>query len=222
MSKAGILVESHCRHSGPHVLVGSTATGKKSVLLSSEAPCVPARNVRQFVEVLLNSGDQGTPSAVRNYFSTRLDGNELDPRRKTAIHLATADLFANVGNDLITAHRSPRIRRNSWPWNRILVEGLLSAASAPSFRSQHAATVWRGGVRGFQCNRSGRWRKRPDRQRTAPTYQRGEPLAPFIENLRPSSHQPGRSFATSEPAADHLANRFFRCRRRSTTAWSNW
>ena len=34
------------------------------MLLSTEAPCVPARNMRQFLELLLERGDKETASAI--------------------------------------------------------------------------------------------------------------------------------------------------------------
>ena len=85
MSKAGILVESHADILDRMFWAEVPEAGKKSVLLSSEAPCVPPRNVRQFVEELLERGDKDTAGAIlRNYFNC-LDAKEAEPRRKTAI-----------------------------------------------------------------------------------------------------------------------------------------
>ena len=58
MSKAGILVESHADILDRMFWAEVPESGKKSVLLSNEAPCVPPRNVRQFVEVLLERDDK--------------------------------------------------------------------------------------------------------------------------------------------------------------------
>ena len=56
MGKAGILVESHADILDRMFWAEVPEAGKKSVLMSNEAPCVPPRNVRQFVEVLLERG----------------------------------------------------------------------------------------------------------------------------------------------------------------------
>jgi hypothetical protein len=48
------------RYPGPDVLGGSAGVGQEDVLLSHEAPCVPPRNLRQFVEVLLDRDDKET------------------------------------------------------------------------------------------------------------------------------------------------------------------
>ncbi|HMH00388.1 MAG TPA: hypothetical protein VK555_03190, partial [Terriglobales bacterium] len=102
MSKAGILVESHADILDRMFWAEVPEAGKKSVLLSNEAPCVPARNVRQFVELLLQRGDKETATSIlQNYFSC-LDLKDAEPRRRTAIGLAQlADLFAGPGGDLL-------------------------------------------------------------------------------------------------------------------------
>ena len=58
MNKAGILVESHADILDRMFWAEVPEAGKKSVLMSHEAPCVPARNLRQFVEVLLEREDK--------------------------------------------------------------------------------------------------------------------------------------------------------------------
>src|SRR5205085_371079 len=67
-----------------------------------EAPCVPPRNVRQFVEVLLERGDnEAADSILRNYFNC-LDAKDTEPRKKIATGLAQlADLYPGPGGDLM-------------------------------------------------------------------------------------------------------------------------
>ena len=57
MSKAGILVESHADILDRMFWAEIPEQGKKSVLLSNEAACVPPRNIRQFVELLFERED---------------------------------------------------------------------------------------------------------------------------------------------------------------------
>ena len=112
MSKAGILVESHADILDRMFWAEVPEAGKKSVLLSNEAPCVPPRNVRQFVEVLLERGDKETADGIlRNYLNC-LDAKESDTRRKIATGLSQlADLFAASGGELM-AHCDPQNRRS--------------------------------------------------------------------------------------------------------------
>src|SRR3954447_7981564 len=84
MNKAGILVESHADILDRMFWAEVPEAGKKSVLLSHEAPCVPPRNVRQFVEILLDRGDKETASAILLNYLNCLDVKEAEPRRKIA------------------------------------------------------------------------------------------------------------------------------------------
>ena len=104
MSKAGMLIESHADILDRMFWAEVPEAGKKSVLLSGEAPCVPPRNIRQFVEEMLDRGDKDTAGAIlRNYVGC-LGVNEVEPRRKTAIGLGQlADLFSSAGGDVLGA-----------------------------------------------------------------------------------------------------------------------
>jgi len=100
MSKAGILVESHADILDRMFWSEVPESGKKSVLLSHEAPCVPPRNLRQFVEVLLDRDDQQGAAEILNNYSSCLAAKEAEPRRRTAIGLSQlADLYARLGGE---------------------------------------------------------------------------------------------------------------------------
>jgi hypothetical protein len=102
MSKAGILVESHADILDRMFWAEIPDAGKKSVLLSSEAACVPPRNIRQFLEVLFERGDNDMASKILSSYGKGLDAKEAEPRRKTAIGLAQlADLYAKAPDELM-------------------------------------------------------------------------------------------------------------------------
>src|SRR3979411_2229849 len=104
MSKAGILVESHADILDRMFWAEVPESGKKSVLMSHEAPCVPPRNLRQFVEVLLDREDKETATAILNNYFVCLSAKELEPRRKTAIGLSQlADLYSRLGGETMGA-----------------------------------------------------------------------------------------------------------------------
>ena len=66
--------------------------------MSHEAPCVPPRNLRQFVEVLLDRDDKQSATDILNNYSSCLSARETEPRRRTAIGLSQlADLYARLG-----------------------------------------------------------------------------------------------------------------------------
>jgi hypothetical protein len=98
MSKAGILVESHADILDRMFWAEVPEAGKKSVLMSNEAPCVPPRNLRQFVEMLLERDDKQSAAEILNNYSNCLSAKEAEPRRKTAIGLSqVADLYSRLG-----------------------------------------------------------------------------------------------------------------------------
>jgi hypothetical protein len=100
MNKAGILVESHADILDRMFWAEVPESGKKTVLLSHEAPCVPPRNLRQFVEVLLDRDEKQPAEEILNNYSSCLANKEQEPRRKTAIGISqVADLYARLGGD---------------------------------------------------------------------------------------------------------------------------
>jgi len=104
MGKAGILVESHADILDRMFWAEVPEAGKKSVLLSGEAACVPPRNIRQFVEVLLERGDHELAAKILTNYCGCLEAKEPDPRRKTAIGLSQiADLYASATDEVMPA-----------------------------------------------------------------------------------------------------------------------
>ena len=97
MSKAGIMVESHADILDRMFWAEIPEQGKKSVLLSNEAACVPPRNIRQFVELLFEREDDELAGKILQNYCSGLDAKDPEPRRKTATGLAQlADLFADA------------------------------------------------------------------------------------------------------------------------------
>jgi predicted XRE-type DNA-binding protein len=99
--------------------------GKKSVLLSGEAACVPPRNIRQFVELLLERGDHDLASKILANYCGCLDSKDVEPRRKTAIGLAQiADLYASAPSDVMPnaiAQLGEKVRKETDPEMQSLV-----------------------------------------------------------------------------------------------------
>jgi len=130
MSKAGILVESHADILDRMFWAEVPEAGKRSVLLSAEAACVPSRNIRQFVELLLKRGDRELASKILANYCGCLDAREPEPRRKTAIGVSQiADLYASVSDEVMPnaiAMLAAKLGRETDPE----IQSLLSAAYA--------------------------------------------------------------------------------------------
>lgn len=218
MDKAGILVESHADILDRMFWAEVPDAGKKSVLMSDEAACVPARNVRQFVELLVASGDtEGATSILRNYVGC-LDAKDAAPRRKTAIGLSQlADLFAALGAELLGASvrkvgetlgnepdpelqsllNAAFVRLSAEACNRRLYGALIEVCGSMEFLAQRRPVL------------AAELRPRVGVDSRLPEFIEEALCAPAVPAdlmlvLRKSS----------QAAAEHLADRFFRCMRR--------
>jgi hypothetical protein len=218
MSKAGILVESHADILDRMFWAEVPEAGKKSVLLSSEAPCVPPRNIRQFLEVLIERGDLETATAILTNYSSCLTAKDAEPRRKAAIGLSQlADLFAAPGIDLIgpVVHKiGDALVRDPDPE----VQSLLSAAfvrlsSEAGNRKQYSAlSEVCGAIENVASQRPAMANE------LRPRIGVENRLPEFIEEALRLPQVPADLILvlrrSSQAAVEHLADRFFRCMRR--------
>jgi hypothetical protein len=218
MSKAGILVESHADILDRMFWAEVPEEGKKSVLLSAEAACVPSRNIRQYVELLLERGDKQTVTDILKNYSTCLKTREVEPRRKTAVGLSQlADLFATPGIDLIgpTIHQAGEALVKEPDAE---VQSLLSAAfvrlSSEANNRKHFSAL------NDVCAALDDLAK--ERPATAndlrPRIGVENRIPEFIEEALRMEQVPADLLSvlrrTFPASVEHLADRFFRCMRR--------
>ncbi|MGA7400782.1 MAG: HEAT repeat domain-containing protein [Candidatus Sulfotelmatobacter sp.] len=218
MNKAGILVESHADILDRMFWAEVPESGKKTVLLSHEAPCVPPRNVRQFVEVLLDRDDKQASAEILNNYSGSLTNKEADSRRKTAIGLSQlADLYARLGGEAMGG----AIRKVS---EQLCVEkdpelqSLLSAAfvrlsqEASEARNYQAVNEVCSGMELLLQQRPvmvNDLRPRVGVENRIPEFiEEALRLDPIPADLLVVLRR------TCQSGAEHLADRFFRCMRR--------
>jgi hypothetical protein len=218
MNKAGILVESHADILDRMFWAEVPESGKKTVLLSNEAPCVPPRNLRQFVEVLLDRDDKQTAAEILNNYSGCVVSKDQEPRRKTAIGLSQlADLYARLGGEAMGAaiHKvSEQLCVEKDPE----LQSLLSAAfvrlsqEASEAKNYQAVNEVCAGMEMLLQQRPvmvNDLRPRVGVENRIPEFieeaLRYEPVpADLLQVLR----------RTCQSGAEHLADRFFRCMRR--------
>jgi hypothetical protein len=218
MNKAGILVESHADILDRMFWAEVPESGKKTVLLSNEAPCVPPRNLRQFVEVLLDRDDKQTSAEILNNYSACVVSKEQEPRRKTAIGLSQlADLYARLGGEAMgtAIHKvSEQLCVEKDPE----LQSLLSAAfvrlsqEASEAKNYQAVNEVCTGMEMLLQQRPvmvNDLRPRVGVENRIPEFieeaLRYEPApADLLQVLR----------RTCQSGAEHLADRFFRCMRR--------
>jgi hypothetical protein len=218
MSKAGILVESHADILDRMFWAEVPESGKKSVLLSHEAPCVPPRNLRQFVEVLLERDDKQSAGEILNNYTSCLGAKDTEPRRRTAIGLSQlADLYARLGGQPM----GQAVRKLS---EQLIVEkdaelqSLLSAAfvrlsqEASAAKNYAAVNEVCAGMEHISMERPvliNDLRPRVGVENRLPEFiEEAVQLNPIPPELLSILRR------TTQSGAEHLADRFFRCMRR--------
>ncbi|HKH99400.1 MAG TPA: HEAT repeat domain-containing protein [Candidatus Sulfotelmatobacter sp.] len=218
MSKAGILVESHADILDRMFWAEVPESGKKSVLMSHEAPCVPPRNIRQFVEVLLDREDNQSAEEVLNNYSSCLTAKDIESRRRTAIGISQlADLYSRLGGQalgLAIRRLSEQLVADKDPELQSLLSAAFVRLSQESSASKNYAAVNEVCV-GMELVGV----QRPVlMNELRPRVGVENRLPEFIEEALRLDSMPADLLAvlrrTCQSGAEHLADRFFRCMRR--------
>ena len=98
LADAGVIVESTAELLDRQFWAAVPERGKRAVLTSSEAWCIPARNLKQYVEELIRNGDEKTALAILQNYASCLQSDEFEARRRSAIGIADlADVYASLG-----------------------------------------------------------------------------------------------------------------------------
>ena len=218
MSKAGIMVESHSDILDRTFWSELPESSKKKALQSEDAACVPARNVRQYVELLLERGDRESASAILLNYAASVTSKDPEYRSRVADGISQlADLFAVCATGALgetTQKLGDALAREANPE----IEALLSAAfvrlsSEAAHRKQYRAIAQ-------TCEPWNTWRVcRPALERDLRSRIGVEGRLPdFIEDaLSQASFNPdlvGVLRRNSKASAEHLADRFFRSMKR--------
>jgi antitoxin component HigA of HigAB toxin-antitoxin module len=218
MNKAGILVESHADILDRMFWAEVPESGKKTVLLSNEAPCVPPRNLRQFVEVLLDREDKQTSAEILNNYSGCVTSRDAEPRRKTAIGLSQlADLYARLGGEAM-AGAIRKVTQQICVEKDPELQSLLSAAFVRLSQEACEAKNYQA-VNEVCAAMETLLQQRPVMVNDLrPRVGVENRIPEFIEEALRSDPMPEELLLilrrTCQSGAEHLADRFFRCMRR--------
>jgi hypothetical protein len=102
LSEAGIIIESHREILDRQFWAAVPESGKRAVLLSEEAWCIPPRNVQSFVAELIEQGDVAEAISILQNYAACAESDELDARKKTAVGLSElAELYAKADPRLL-------------------------------------------------------------------------------------------------------------------------
>ena len=102
MTEAGLLVESHREILDRQFWAAVPESGKKAVLLSHEAWCIPPRNVQSYVGELIEHGNIAEAIDILQNYAACAESEETDARKKTAVGLSEmAELYAKADPKLL-------------------------------------------------------------------------------------------------------------------------
>ncbi len=128
MSEAGMLVETHREILDRQFWAAVPESGKRAVLLSHEAWCIPPRNVQSYVGELIEQGNIAEAISILQNYAACAESEETDARKKTAVGLSEmAELYAKADPKLLgEALRHLGLRLSVEQDSE--VQGLVSAA----------------------------------------------------------------------------------------------
>jgi hypothetical protein len=100
LAKAGVSVESQADVLDRQFWAAVPESGKRNVLTSPEAWCVPPRNVQQYVNELLARGESETAGNVLSKYASCVRSKDPEARRKAAIGLGQlAGLYSKTASE---------------------------------------------------------------------------------------------------------------------------
>ena len=103
MSEAGLLVQSHREILDRQFWAAVPESGKRAVLLSGEAWCIPPRNVQSYVSELIEHGNIAEAVSILQNYAACADSEDADARKKTAVGLSEmAELYAKADPRLLS------------------------------------------------------------------------------------------------------------------------
>lgn len=103
MGKAGILAESHADILDRAFWAQVPEHGKRTVLLSEDAWCIPPRNIRSYLEdVLVQRHDIPLVVSILRNYAQGVKNADVEARRKTATGLSDlAEMYGKIGQGLL-------------------------------------------------------------------------------------------------------------------------
>ncbi|HZS71027.1 MAG TPA: hypothetical protein VFA13_04255 [Candidatus Acidoferrum sp.] len=128
MAEAGMLVETHREILDRQFWAAVPESGKRAVLLSGEAWCIPPKNVQSYVAGLIEQGNVAEAISILQNYAACAESDEVDARKKTAVGLSElAELYAKADPRLLSeAMRHLGLRLSVEQDQEI--QGLVSAA----------------------------------------------------------------------------------------------
>ncbi len=103
MSRAGMMVETHADILDRQFWAAVPEAGKRSVLLSPDAWCIPPRNISSYLDEVLKSGNEQLADRILLNYVTGLHCPDSEGRRKTALGIVQLAHHYGRSNQVLQA-----------------------------------------------------------------------------------------------------------------------
>jgi hypothetical protein len=219
MASAGMSVESHADLLDRQFWAAVPESGKRAVLTSPEAWCIPPRNVQQYVEELLMRGESDAAANVLLKYASCVKNKDPEARKKAAIGLGQlAELYSRAANQKLQDALS-QIGQQLLAEKDPELQTLLSAAFVRLSQEAAQRRYYRA-VQQALDSLSDLEEQRPTWvQSLRPRIGVENRLSDFIEEALTAETMPeglaGVLMRVPESAAEHLATRLSRAGRRT-------
>jgi hypothetical protein len=102
MSDAGLLIESHREILDRQFWAAVPESGKRAVLLSEEAWCIPPKNIQSYVNDLIKQGNVAEAVSILQNYAACAESEDSEGRKKAAAGLSQlAELYTKIDPKLL-------------------------------------------------------------------------------------------------------------------------
>jgi hypothetical protein len=99
LASAGVSIETHADVLDRQFWAAVPESGKRAVLMSPEAWCIPPRNLQSYVEELLKRGDSAAVGDILLHYACCVRNKDAEARKKAAIGLGQlAELYSKAAS----------------------------------------------------------------------------------------------------------------------------
>ena len=109
MTEAGLFVETHREILDRQFWAAVPEAGKRAVLLSNEAWCIPARNVQSYVLDLIKRGEIADANNILQNYASCIESDDPDARKRTAAGLSQLSELYAKGDPRLLGHALRRL-----------------------------------------------------------------------------------------------------------------
>jgi len=219
MATAGLSIESHADVLDRQFWAAVPESGKRAVLTSTEAWCIPPRNVQQYVEDLLVRGEADVAGDVLLKYASCVRSKDAEARKKAAIGLGQLAELYSKGASQRLQDALAQIGQQLASERELELQTLLSAAFVRLSQESASRRYYRAMQQALDSVTDLEEQRPTWAQSLRPRLGIENRISEFIEEALTAEAMPeglvGVLMRVAQAAGEHLAMRLARSGRRS-------